>query len=375
MEGIFKFLSIPIGWLMRAMYSVIPSYIVVILLFALLIKVLLFPLGIKQQKNMVKQASLRPKEAAIRKKYAGRTDKVTQQKMQNEIMELYKSENFNPMGGCLPMFLQLPILYGFYFVIRSPLTYICGLDAGKVETLKNVLMENGMKIEPNTTEIGMISMIRENSLFDKLGEVFTGTSYTSVDMLPSFKVGPIDLSATPGFHEPWYLLAIPVLTFVIMFLTMRLSRKLTYQPPEQQNTQSGCAMKGMDYVFPLMSVWITFITPAIIGVYWIFQNILGTVQQLILKKMLPYPTFTDEELKAAEKEILGTNRKNKKQDGTEGTEKPRVRSLHHIDDDEYNAALEAAEKTGRENTAKEDEGGNELIGKARLKEDDRREEK
>lgn len=78
---------------------IIPNYAIAILLFALIIKIIFFPLGIKQQKNMQKQASLRPKEMAIRKRYAGRTDKVTQQKMQQDIMELYQKENYSMFGG------------------------------------------------------------------------------------------------------------------------------------------------------------------------------------------------------------------------------------------------------------------------------------
>jgi YidC/Oxa1 family membrane protein insertase len=83
----------------------------------------MFPFGIKQQKNSQKQAKLRPKENVIRKKYAGRNDKATQMKMNTEIQELYQKENFNPLGGCLPLLLSMFVLFSVYSVVRSPLTY------------------------------------------------------------------------------------------------------------------------------------------------------------------------------------------------------------------------------------------------------------
>ncbi len=100
MSSIWDIINIPLGWIIKISYSLTHNYAVALFLFALILQIILFPLGIKQQKNSVKQASLRPKEMAIRKKYAGRTDKPTQQKLNQEIMELYQRENLNPVGGC-----------------------------------------------------------------------------------------------------------------------------------------------------------------------------------------------------------------------------------------------------------------------------------
>ena len=128
----------PLGWIIEISYRFTHNYAIALFIFALVLQIVLFPLGIKQQKNSVKQASLRPKEMAIRKKYAGRNDKPTQQKLNEEIMELYQRENFNPMGGCLPMLIQLPILFSLYNVVISPLKYICGFGA---ETIKNIQLK------------------------------------------------------------------------------------------------------------------------------------------------------------------------------------------------------------------------------------------
>ena len=106
-----------IGFFLAWMDSWAGNYLLVLLIFAVLVEIAMLPLGIKQQKNSIKQASLRPKEMAIRKKYAGRTDAVTQQKMQTEIQELYRQENFNQFAGCLPTLIQLPIILILYQVV------------------------------------------------------------------------------------------------------------------------------------------------------------------------------------------------------------------------------------------------------------------
>ena len=106
------------------------NYIVGICIFAIVIEILLLPLGINRQKNSIKQAKLRPKEMAIRKKYAGRNDQATQQKVQAEIQEMYQKENFNPASGCLPLLLQLPILIVLYNIVIDPLKHVLGMPGG-----------------------------------------------------------------------------------------------------------------------------------------------------------------------------------------------------------------------------------------------------
>ena len=111
------------------------SYFLGLLLFAIMIKLILLPFGIKQQKNAIRQAKMKPKEEAIRKKYKGRNDQKTQQKMQNEIMEMYQAEGYNPAGGCLPMLVQLVIIMLLYQVIIYPLRHVVGMDASLVKAL------------------------------------------------------------------------------------------------------------------------------------------------------------------------------------------------------------------------------------------------
>ena len=99
MNSLLDFIQVPIGWALKFCNTIVGNqYILALLIFAVLIELLLIPFAIKQQKNSIKQASLRPKEMAIRKKYAGRYDAQTKQKVQEEIKALYQKEGFNPMG-------------------------------------------------------------------------------------------------------------------------------------------------------------------------------------------------------------------------------------------------------------------------------------
>ncbi len=372
---IMDLLNIPFGYVMQFFYRFIPNYAVDLLLFAVFVKLILLPFGIKQQKNMIKQAKLRPKEMAIRKKYAGRTDKVTQQKQSQEIMDFYQREGYSPFGGCLPLLLQFPVIISLYNVVRNPLTYICHLG-NSIGQIAERCKEFGVSA---STEIHYIQCIRDHfsSFTDILPEGFT------VEQLPNFEIfgGAVNLADTPAVSQMNWLLLIPILTFVSYYVGMKISRKYTYQPP--QSGAGGDAMmstKWMDITMPLMSTFITFTVPAVLGVYWIYQSLLTPIQQILLCKLMPYPEFTEADFKAAEREMLGSSRLKKERkeekrrslcsDDEEETGDARasekeeaagtpadipvlkedrdgsrpeirkekdtpVRSLHHIDDDEY----------------------------------------
>jgi YidC/Oxa1 family membrane protein insertase len=345
----FDFIIVPFGYVIRWFDSLTGNYLLTLFLFAIIMKLVLLPLGIKQQKNQIKQASLRPKETAIRRKYAGRTDKATQQKVQQEVMDLYQRENFNPMGGCLPMILQLVIVVILYSIIRNPLTYICGLGKDAVETIVTAIKE----IEPaykGVDELSHIGAITQYGLQDL--DVLKGVN------LPNFNFFGIDFSATPQIAFNWLLL-VPVLVFVSQFGTMKLSRKFTYQSEQQGDAAKSMAI--MDITMPLMSVWFAFNMPAVIGIYWVMQSVLSLIQTILLAKFMPLPRFTEEDYKNAERELKGKSPKHAMPDSTAGT-KGKVRSLHHIDDDDEDEVAVAPKTQAPKES---------VIEQAPLKEDDK----
>ena len=333
---ILGIIAIPFGYVMRFCAWVMQNnYLLAILLFAVIVKIVLFPFGIKQQKNMIKQAKFKPREQAIRDKYAGRTDKKTMQKMNEEIQELYRSEGFSPLAGCLPLLIQFPVLIGLYRVVYNPLVYLSGMTNEAVTNMINFAADKGWMgtgAAGASSTLLVVNQIRDH--FGDFQKAFGGEAGfpASPDTLPNFNFFGLDLSGVPSIQNPSWLLIIPVLTFLAMFLSMKLTRRWSYQP---QQAQGGCSTNVMDFTMPLISVWMTFLFPALLGIYWIFQSILGVLQQFILSKMFPLPTFTEEDYKEAARIMKGRPAK-KTQNAYPGGKKPyNPKSLHHIDDDDY----------------------------------------
>ena len=360
------------GYVVKLCYNIGgQNYLIGLILFAIIVKIAMLPLSIKQQKNSIKQANLRPKEMAIRKKYAGRNDQPTQQKLQNEIMELYQRENFNPMGGCLPLLIQLPILLGLYQVIIRPLEFLCGVPKDVVTAIKNSealkelvakTLTEGEKVENAIARLSQIEMvdILKNNFSSFTAEI--GEYVQSADLLPNFSLFGLNLAEIPPFKLS-ILLLVPILTFVISFFSMKINKKFTYNANEgvQTDKATGCSTAMMDWMMPAMSVYITFIVPAVIGIYWMFNNIFGTIQQIILAKVMPLPKFTEEDYKKAEREMNGKVKVEKKSNG----EKKKVRSLHRIDEEDYVAPQPEVKKAPEKQT-----GLAGMIEKTELKDDD-----
>ncbi|MBE6668224.1 MAG: membrane protein insertase YidC [Ruminococcaceae bacterium] len=381
----FDFILKPIGLLLRFFNKIVGNqYIVSLLIFAIIIEVLMLPFAIKQQKNSIRQAKLRPKEMAIRKKYAGRDDQPTKQKMQTEIQELYQKEGFNPMGGCLPLLIQFPILIMLYNIVINPLKYVCGLSAGAISQIEGIVSAiEGAPVAPSgSNTIGLMAKVK--NIMQTNPDAFDGVSgfsdrISSVKDLPNLSYGGVNLGLNPGFSPEekiqYLLLLIPVLTFVVYFFSAKITRKLSYQPVGA-DSQMGCSNKVMDIMMPAFSVYITFITPAAVGIYWIFKSILGVIKQYIMKKAMPIPEFTEEDYKAAEKE-MGTKSEKPKHAAKSGKV---VRSLHHIDDEDYDDTREEAlrrkaileEQAEKEKAdAQEAASKSTILGGATVKDDDR----
>lgn len=322
--GIFGFLynwfAVALNWL----YGRGGNYIVAILLFALAIKIVLFPLSIKQQKNSQKMARLAPRQEVIRKKYAGRTDQKSQMKMNEEIQQLYADEKFNPMGGCLPMLLQLPVILALYNAITNPLTSFLGYTSEKLAKLSEVFTQNMHLfdgIKATITETDAISKIA-NSTNPAVKAAFGEETFAEIsEFYQSFKTGPLNLMDNPEVIS--LLVIVPILVFVSSFFSTKIIRKFTYNP--NAGTQMDASMKLMDWTMPLMILWFSFQVPALVGIYWVFQNIISIGQQYALYKLFPVKAPTPEEIREAE--LLMKGKKAKKDDDEERYERPKAQPI------------------------------------------------
>lgn len=349
--GFIDYILIYIGKFLNLITRIMPwhSYILTLFVFAILFEFIMLPFSIKQQKNSIKQAKLKPKEMAIRRKYAGRNDQVTMQKVNQEIQELYQKENFNPMGGCLPLLIQFPIIIILYSLVIDPVKFVYNGSSEFINFMHHYLNSVGEGLTVTNGSVEVLSKISEIAsrpdgmqVFEGIkdvcgnGEAVIAKIEEIAEFAPNFNIGSLNLGLTPSFNPAnklyLLLLLVPVLTFVVQYFSMKLTRKFTFQPGQEgADRQTACSNKMMDLMMPLMSVWIAFIVPAVVGVYWIFKGIIGTVKQYIMSKVMPLPQFTEEDYKAAEREMYGKQPKKIQKSANAG----HVRSLHHIDDEDY----------------------------------------
>ncbi len=356
-----------VGAFLRLLTSITGGYYVwALFFFAIVVEIALLYFGIKQQKTAQKQAALKPKEAAIRKKYAGRKDQKSQQALQQELQAFYQAEGVNMFGGCLPLLIQMPILIALYNIVINPLRYVLGKGEGVVNAINKFATTaraaGGLGIDITSSNRGSIELLSQIDEPGKLaaikdfawfqnGEELAAEITDIAGNLPNFDLFGVNAGLTPAFQKPYILLLIPVLTFVAYFFSMKLTRKLSYQPNMgQTDAQMGCSNNMMDIMMPLMSVYITFITPAAVGIYWIFKSIITTVKQLILHKLMPMPVFTEEDYKRAEREMKGKLRPEERAP-LAGRPTGAKKSLHSIDDEDE---LPARDRTARDFGEEED---------------------
>ncbi len=270
MNWLTNLIGVPLGWIMWLLYSVIHNYGIVLILFTILVKALMFPLSVKQQKATAKMAVFQPKIQEIQKKY-----EKNKEKQQEELMKLYENHGYNPMSGCLPMLLPFVILFGLIDVIYRPLTHILHINSDTITKATEILTRNNVDLS-GRPELEILTNITKYD-FSELG-----ADVVSKIQNFDYTLFGIDLSVVPTFDWNWFLL-IPILSGVTAFLVSLVSMKMN--PATNQQATGMGAMKIMMYIMPLFSVWIAFSVPVGVGFYWILSNVLSGVQTVILYKV------------------------------------------------------------------------------------------
>lgn len=303
----------PIGYLLGWIYHIIPNYGWTIILFTLVVKLILLPLGLKQQKSMTKMQAMQPKLNALQEKY-----KNDKQKLSEETMKLYKQYNISPMGGCLPMLIQLPILFALYRVLYRPITYMLHYSAEKVGDIAYKLaVELGHTIDMKAPMAQI--------------EIAKGTGLIDFDFLG------LDLAATPN-AEGWitFAMLIPVLAALTTYFSSKITTMMNDKKkkkteaetetkpqrilsPEQKTAPTGDTAqmgKTMTWLMPIMTLWITTTFPAALGLYWIASNIFSIIQTLILNgyyaKKMELEIADTEAMLNAKREAKFANKKRKR---------------------------------------------------------------
>lgn len=343
-DWLYELLGTIIAWFSNTLGG--GYYVVGIFFYALLFKLVLIPFTIKQQKNQIAMAKLTPKIELIKAKYKGRNDQPTMQKMQQEIMELQQAEGYNPLSGCLPLLIQMPIIIFLYNVIRNPLSYICKLTDNEVIAINALFGGDANAAIKSIDQMGLVSKISNNA-----GAV--DLSAYDLSKLPDFTFfGVGDLGSRPEIIS--WLALIPIIAAALTWLSMFLSKKwngsanVAQEQQAQQNAQMQQSTKMMELMMPAMTLFMAFGFSSMMGIYWIYQSALGILQTFLMSKFMPIPRYTEEELKAmrkAQKQAEKAQRQALKS-------QPKVRSLHYIDEDDYDTLPEV--KPAGKNTKKAD---------------------
>ncbi|MER2150435.1 MAG: YidC/Oxa1 family membrane protein insertase [Candidatus Limivicinus sp.] len=356
----------PFAWLMIRLYELTGSYGWAIILFALVVNLILTPFMAKSKKSMMRSTRLQPKIQELQRRHEG-----NQQKLNAEMQKLYREEGVNPMSGCLWSLIPFPILIALYSVIRQPLTRMMFVSNEFVTTLQNFFVEQGLYTVPERAnayqEIVLTRLTHDNwdlvqsglagqidpNLID-INFNFLGLNLGDVPQWNFFMT--TDWSDPSVWGPALGLFLIPFLSAFLSWVSMKISTAIN--PPAAQNDQSAATMKSMNLMMPLMSIWICFIMPAAMGVYWIANSVFGIIRDYILTKVfMKQLDIEDAEKKAArdarewelerqheETERLRAEGKTEK---NSNTSKKKIQAQDKQKSDERKAALERAERAER----------------------------
>ncbi len=351
-----EYIEIFFGIILNFFYNVIGNYGVSIMLFTLLVKAVIFPLDLKQRKSMARTQKIQPLLNNLQKKYAN-----DQEKLNREISKLYREYNISPLSGCLPMLIQLPIIFALYWVIRQPITYMMGIrnvadqalivvnfndwaaaNTGLLTGDLKSLFEAGNKITGNNYsmyEIQIAQLIHHNKeLMNYVGQTAAANGLGSIAGIGmetvDFTFLGINLADTPSFGKIWSLITgnaaavsghdmvlwlIPIFSGVSSWLSTKISqgsskakedkRKVIPENEKVENKQAD-TMNTMTFVMPFISAFFTFQFPAALGLYWILSNLIQLAQLVLVNKFV-MPRIEKDLIKG---EIIDVkeNRKNRK---------------------------------------------------------------
>ena len=361
----WKTITKPFAWLMIWLYNLTGSYGWAIILFALAVNLVLAPFMAKSKKSMMRSTRLQPKIQELRR------HEGNQQKLNAEMQKLYREEGVNPMSGCLWSLIPFPILIALYSVIRMPMTRMMFVADDFVTTLQNFFVEKGLYTIPERAdayaEIKLTKLAHENwdlvqsGLAGKIDPHFLDIDFSFLGLnlgdQPRWNFfANTDWSDVHVWLPALGLFLIPFISALLSWLSMKISTATN--PQMAQDSQAAATTKSMNMMMPLMSVWICFIMPAAMGIYWIANSVFGIARDYILTKVFKKQLdIEDAERKAArdareweierqheETERLRAEGKTEK---NVNTSKKKIQANEKQKSDERKAALERAERAER----------------------------
>ena len=273
----------PFAWLLLRFYDLC-GYGLALILFAIVVKTILFPVTLKGKKSMIQTTMISGKMQQLQKQYG-----KDRERYNLEVQKLYEREKINPMGGCLWSLIPIALLMVLYFIIREPLTYFMGLTTDQVNTVAEL---TGVA---NTGAYPQIAMASALSVPEVLSKVQAALGEAGSKLFAmNFSFLGINLAATPNWKfwdggMSWSsigLFLLPLVSTAVSFLSMKVSMETNKINQQTQNSQLDRTNKTMMFTMPLVSLWIGYTVPAGLSIYWIAQYVVTIVQEIICSKML-----------------------------------------------------------------------------------------
>ena len=283
------------GYVLQFLYNIVGNYGWAIILFSVLVKAIMIPISIKQQRTMKKNQKIQEEVKQIQFKYKNEPEKMNQ-----EMMALYKREGMSPFSGCLSSIIQIVLLFSVFLLVRQPLTYMVKMDTDVISKMENVITEQEEGNKNAYAEIAVIQYVNnlDNKTSVSKDESFDMKEYAEQANLNMDFFG-IDLSQVPKNNwKDFKVLIIPILYIISSFVSIRLSmntnnkqnkeKKLITDGKEQEEEKYNPmddANKTMVWMMPIMSVSIAAIAPLGLALYWLMNNILMIVERLVYNKI------------------------------------------------------------------------------------------
>ena len=277
MLDLFNLIGSLFGYVLWGAFFVVGNFGIAIILFTLIVKFLLLPFSVNQQKSMASNARFRKKQSEIMEKYGN--DRM---KAQQEVQKLMAQENISPTAGCLPMIAPMLVMLGVYYSVINPLTNTLHLASDKVATALNSLSAIPGMGSSTVGNYGQIYLVKyfgvlQDHLVNNGEPLFNKTEAANItEFANGFKFLGWDLLASPSscsFESLMWL--IPVLCFVTSVASMFIIQKMN------GTKMQGC-MFAMILFMPVFTSWIAYTVPGAVGFYWISSTVLGFIQSLLL---------------------------------------------------------------------------------------------
>ena len=298
----FQFFANIFGYVLNFIYEFVNNYGLAMIIFTIVIKLVMLPLSIKQQKTLKKNMKLQEKMKVIQFKY-----KNDPEKLNKEMMKLYKDENMSPFSGCLSAILQIILLFSMFYMVRSPLTYMKKVDTDTLNLYAEQLQQDGKSVSAAYPEIDIIReydyLQEKNKDDEKIKELSLNMNFLG-----------LDLSKIPQQNlTDWTVYIIPILYIFSSFISMKLTTAMQNKDKKQDNiidvtenngTKENSEEKGlikkedeeydpmaqtnkmMSWMMPLMSVSVSLVAPLGLALYWFVSNILMILERIVLNKLI-----------------------------------------------------------------------------------------